>query len=118
MNMSQKISTLRKDKGLTLAELGEKVGVGASTVRKWETGYIENVRSDKIDKLATALDTTPAYLMGWDKGTAEEKATIEKIDGKSKLRSVARLEEVEITEEQDEELRDLIDFWLSKRNKK
>lgn len=27
---------------------------------------IENLRRDKISKLAAALHTTPAYLMGWD----------------------------------------------------
>lgn len=65
MKMNEKIYTLRKLKGLTLEEVGKAVGVGKSTVRKWETGAIANMRRDKIAALAAVLDTTPGYLMGW-----------------------------------------------------
>lgn len=66
MEIGQKIKALREEKGMTLEELGNKVGVGKSTVRKWETGMIANMRRDKIAKIAAALDTDPAYLMGWE----------------------------------------------------
>ncbi len=66
MNMGQKIKMLRENKGMTLEELGNKVGVGKSTVRKWETGIIANMKRDKIAKIANALDVSPSYLMGWD----------------------------------------------------
>lgn len=65
MDMGQKIYKLRTEKGMTLEELGNKVGVGKSTVRKWENGIIANMKRDKIAKVAEALGTTPAYLMGW-----------------------------------------------------
>uniref|UniRef100_A0AAU8AZS3 HTH XrE protein n=1 Tax=Dulem virus 37 TaxID=3145755 RepID=A0AAU8AZS3_9CAUD len=65
-SMGQRIKARRIELELTLDELGKKVGVGASTVRKWETGYIKDMRSDKIQKVADALDVSPAYLMGWD----------------------------------------------------
>ena len=71
-NMSFKIKELRKAKGLTLEEVGDMVGVGKSTVRKWETGIIANMKRDKIAALAKALDTTPAYLMGWKEETPEK----------------------------------------------
>ena len=54
-NMGQRIRERRIALELTLDELGKKVGVGASTVRKWETGYIKDMRSDKIQKVAEAL---------------------------------------------------------------
>ena len=63
--MAQRIKSLRQDRGLTLEQVADVVGVGKSTVRKWETGEIANMRRDKIAKLAEALHTTPAYLMGW-----------------------------------------------------
>ena len=66
MSMNEKIRYLRKLNGLTLEEVGSAVGVGKSTVRKWENGDIENMRRDKIASLAAALHTTPAYLMGWE----------------------------------------------------
>lgn len=65
MDMGQKIYNLRIQKGLTLEELGNMVGVGKSTVRKWENGMIANMKRDKILKVSEVLDTTPAYLMGW-----------------------------------------------------
>ena len=64
--MAQRIKNLRQEKGLTLEQVAEVVGVGKSTVRKWETGMIANMRRDKIADLAKALGTTPAYLMGWN----------------------------------------------------
>jgi transcriptional regulator with XRE-family HTH domain len=48
-----------------LEQVADVVGVGKSTVRKWETGMIANMRRDKIADLAKALGTTPAYLMAW-----------------------------------------------------
>jgi transcriptional regulator with XRE-family HTH domain len=65
-DMSIKIKQLRQAKGMTLEQVATIVGVGKSTVRKWETGMIANMRRDKIGLLAKALDTTPAYLMGWE----------------------------------------------------
>ena len=64
--MAQRIKDLRKENGLTLEQVAEIVGVGKSTVRKWETGMIANMKRDKIASLAKALGTTPEYLMGWE----------------------------------------------------
>ena len=63
--MAYRIKVLRQEKGLTLEQVADVVGVGKSTVRKWETGMIANMKRDKIASLANALGTTPAYLMGW-----------------------------------------------------
>lgn len=68
--LSRKIRDLRALHGLTLEQIAQQVGVGRSTIRKWETGMIENMRRDKIAKLAAALHTTPGYLMGWDDNPA------------------------------------------------
>ena len=60
---------------MTLEQVGNIVGVGKSTVRKWETGEIANMRRDKIAKLAEALGVEPSFLMGWEdkEPTTEEK---------------------------------------------
>ena len=60
-----RIRALRESLNMTLEQVGDIVGVGKSTVRKWETGAIANMRRDKISGLAKALHTSPAYLMGW-----------------------------------------------------
>ncbi len=73
MDMAQKIKALRLELGLTLEQVAQKVGVGKSTVRKWETGMIANMKRDKISALADALHTTPAYLMGWEESIEDLK---------------------------------------------
>lgn len=56
----------RLELGLTYEELGTIVGVGKSTVRKWETGMIDNMRRDNIVALSKALSISPTTLMGLD----------------------------------------------------
>lgn len=70
--MAQRIRDLRRERGLTLEQVASVVGVGKSTVRKWETGMIANMRRDKIALLASALGTTPGYLMGWEDSLPQE----------------------------------------------
>lgn len=76
MDFSEKIKELRIRKGLTLEQVGEKVGVGKSTVRKWENGLIANMKRDKIAKLADALGVSPSYLMGWESKDDHEQALL------------------------------------------
>ena len=72
MDMGEKIRLLRLQNNMTLEELGNKIGVGKSTVRKWENGIIANMKRDKILRVAEALGTSPAYLMGWDEEVDSE----------------------------------------------
>lgn len=85
MELKDKIRNRRLALGLTLEEVGEMVGVGKSTVRKWETGDIANMRRDKIAKLAEALQTTPAYLMGWEEEEEKDPAPEELVNGDPEL---------------------------------
>lgn len=61
-----KIRAIRKNSKLTLSELGQKVQLDESVVRRYEIGEIKNVSIDIIIKFATALHTTPTYLIGWE----------------------------------------------------
>jgi repressor LexA len=79
MDFGQKIKQIRKSKGMSLEQVGDIVGVGKSTVRKWETGDIANMRRDKIALLGKALGVEPAYLMGWT-DEQQETLTPEEID--------------------------------------
>lgn len=74
-DLSRKIRDLRAQHSLTLEQVAQQVGVGRSTIRKWETGMIENMRRDKIAKLAAALHTTPSYLMGWEDSDTPQAGT-------------------------------------------
>lgn len=63
MTMGDRIHDRRKELDLTLEYVGNYVGVAKSTVRKWETGYIENIAAARLQKLAAVLNTTVEYLM-------------------------------------------------------
>lgn len=68
------INKRRLELGLTLEEVGNIVGVGKSTVRKWETGMIKNMGRDKIALLAKALSLSPTDLVPWpDSGFSSDE---------------------------------------------
>jgi repressor LexA len=115
LNIGDKIKLLREQNHLTLEQVGKDVGVGKSTVRKWETGAIANMRRDKIALLAKALHTTPAYLMGWDEETPAIKPVERKLTNNEKI----FLEEIkDLTEEEQQKVLDFIHFTKSQRTKR
>ena len=65
MALNDRLKAARTAKGFTLDEVAAKVGVSRQTIQRYESGVISNIPSDNIEKLAAALDTTPAALMGW-----------------------------------------------------
>lgn len=84
--MKPDIKSRRKDLNLTLEQVGDLVGVGKSTVRKWETGDIENMKRDKIVKLAKALRVSPSYIMGMEEEQPQlETLPVKKIPVVSKI---------------------------------
>ena len=89
-DLSRKIRDLRSRHGLTLEQVAQQVGVGRSTVRKWETGMIANMRRDKIAKLAEALHTTPGYLMGWEDESESATDNANNADNYNLIRIAAR----------------------------
>ncbi len=66
MGVGERIRKKRLELNITLEELGLKTKVNKTTILRYENGTISNIPSDKIEIIAQALNTTPAYLMGWD----------------------------------------------------
>lgn len=62
----ERIFNARKNANLTLDELGKKVGVSKATIKRYETGEITNIPSDKIELIAEATGVTCNYIMGWE----------------------------------------------------
>ena len=65
MEFKDILKARRNALNLTLEEVGEAVGVSKTTVLRWESGEIKNLRRDKIYKLAQILGVEPSVLMGW-----------------------------------------------------
>lgn len=64
--IGQRIKTCREARHMTLEELSRYAKVTRQTLSRYETGVITNIPSDNIERIARALDTTPAWLMGWE----------------------------------------------------
>ena len=66
LNIGERIKKLRNELGLTQEDLAACANTTKQTIHKYETGIITNIPSSKITLIANKLNTTPAYLMGWE----------------------------------------------------
>ena len=76
MNIGDLIHNQRKALHLTLEEVGKAVGVSKSTVKKWETGYISNMKRDKIALLANILQINPTELINDNNKNLQESSNV------------------------------------------
>ena len=65
-NIGKNMYNRRKELGLTLEQVGDAVGVGKSTVRRWENGMIKHMGRDKISALARVLQMSPVEFVPLD----------------------------------------------------
>ncbi len=73
MTIGDRIKKRRKELGLSAEEIAKKIGVNKTTVYRYESKEIEKFPTDVLEPLAVALNTTPAYLMGWEDDPAPQK---------------------------------------------
>lgn len=73
MSIGTRMKERRLQLNKTLEEVGNVVGVSKATIQRYEKGAITNIPSDKIEKIAKALSTTPAFLMGWEEKNTHSK---------------------------------------------
>lgn len=59
--------------GYTQTELGEKLGLQASAIAKYENGRVENIKRSTIADMAEVLGCSPSYLMGWSDSAEDIK---------------------------------------------
>ena len=80
MDKGTKIRILREAQGLTQYQLGTICGTTKQTIFKYENGIITNIPTIRLEKIATALHTTPGYLMGWSDSNDLEVVEVKKLD--------------------------------------
>lgn len=66
IDVGKKIFNARKSLNMSRAELGKRVNLHESTVKRYEDGHINSIDIAKLKEFANALNISPAYLMGWD----------------------------------------------------
>lgn len=74
MDIGKMINQRRTELKLTLEQVGQAVGVVKSTVKKWEDGYISNMRRDKIALLAKVLKMNPVSFITGEFKEEEDQA--------------------------------------------
>jgi len=71
-DIGTRISTIRRERGLTQDELADQVGVSRSAVAQWETGRTGQVTGN-LSRIADVLEVNVEYLVhGDDKRAAGE----------------------------------------------
>ena len=77
MKVNEIIKRRRKELGLTLKDVAEKLGVSESLISRYESNDVKNMGIDKLIPLAEVLKTTPTYLMGLEKEKKQEESNID-----------------------------------------
>lgn len=57
----------------TQTQIADYVGVTKGTVAKWESGFIDNIKRDKIEKLSQILKVSPIFFISDDYNTKQDK---------------------------------------------
>lgn len=74
--MTEQLGKVIRDRrielNITLEEVGKAVGVSKSTVQRWESGQINNMRRDRIDALAKILKLSPLIFVDNNETTTPE----------------------------------------------
>lgn len=65
MNVGQRIKLRREQLNMSAEELGHKIGKAKTTIYRYELGQIEKLPTSVLEAVASALITSPSYLMGW-----------------------------------------------------
>ena len=104
MDINNIIKNKRTELGMTMKELGDKVGVSEATISRWESGEIPNMKRSRIKKLADALGVSPLTLIGVEK---EE-------DKKDAIHTIAAHALKDLNEEELEEVLNFARYIKSK----
>lgn len=104
MAIGKRIKALRENLSITQEELAKRIGTTKQNIYKYENEIVTNIPSDKIESLANILNTTPAYLMGWEEDVQDYTP-----------QTIAAHATEDLTAEEQEKVREYIQFLKMKR---
>lgn len=97
---NERIHERRLEKGITLAQIAEKLGVTEATAQRYECGNIKSIPYEYMCAYGEILNCSPCYLMGWEDNehAKEESPKImqyyEKLNDIGKHEATKRVEEM------------------------
>lgn len=92
--MNNFLKQRRIELGLTLEDVGKIVGVSKGTVQKWESGFIDNMKRDKIALLSSALKISPLKIIGYEDDTPKILTYYNVLNQTGKEEAEKRIEEL------------------------
>ena len=105
--LSQRLRTLRKQRGISQAALAEQTNVHFTQISRYERAE-SKPNAEAITRLATALDTTVDYLMN---GTTDDLATSAGLEKEI----ISRFKEVQLLpSEEKRTVLSLLDAYIAK----
>lgn len=66
MTLGERIKARRLHLKMTQSEVAAAAHISKQAIYKYENNIVTNIPFDRLDLIAAALETTPAYLLGWD----------------------------------------------------
>ncbi len=72
-DISKRILDILLNKEISYGELADKTGISKSALQRYATGQTEKIPIDRLEKIAAAIGSSAAYLMGWE---PEDRPTI------------------------------------------
>lgn len=86
--IKDKINEALKMRGMTASDLAKKSGIAKSSISRYLTG--ENIpRSIAIEKIATALNVSPTWILGYNVTTYGQEIDVDKLTDENKTRLIA-----------------------------
>lgn len=65
-DISERMLNIILEKEISYGELSDKTGIPKSALQRYATGQTEKIPIDRLQTIASAIGTTPEFLMGWN----------------------------------------------------
>ena len=73
MTVGKRIKERRIELNMSVDELAKRINKNRTTIYRYERGDIENLPIDVLKPIASALYTTPAWIMGWNQDKNDKR---------------------------------------------
>ena len=114
MEIKDILKNRRLERNMSLKDVADMVGVTISTISRWESGDISNMRRDRIVSYANALAISPSVIMGWEEPPSRKQGNYYELTG-SELALIKKYRQLDADGKRNIDRQ--IDFELFRMNK-
>lgn len=119
MTIGDRIRQQRELLGIAQTDLAKRVNISKQTLHKYEKNIVTNIPSNKIEEISQALNTSPAYLMGWidnlnnfDDNSSKADFVVDLLSDAPLVMHIKKLQA--LNSEHRQTIFDNIDYWYEK----